>query len=445
MRIGLETAMARSLGQRVEQLIRSEWKLGNNSSINHDVIQEMEDRFHTLTAEEQDAGLSQPTWQLVSSFIPNVVNSLSELPPVSKSGKAPVVIGVREAIDVIVEMNSDNKGLYVPAVNIDTGGMASNIAQAVRLQDQYSDFIAMHGTGPIADLHQTLIEAGGIEVRLLKSSKDSYIHPCYLFGEGSSKKEYWMAPFRTPFERDYLDRFTAMVEDACRENSGEPLVLSAIPPPGAGDDYFSRLVDIGEKYNNSTFYNPKQYDDMKNTMISFFNQGKLSFIKPNIAEFVKFLRYSQIIPDTESSEKVILQKLKAQVSHGNLNEILHLAKELICKTNPEMVLIISFSEFGAVAVNSKWAVYIKSPEIKELGCSSGAGDSGLANVLITAKRKNIDLNSTLDQYNLTDLNEGFIDASSGTTRLQGNQIASQSQIIAYKSTYTLNPVVIDLR
>ena len=65
--------------------------------------------------------------------------------------------------------------------------------------------------------------------------------------------------------------------------------------------------------------------------------------------------------------------------------------------------------------------------------------------MVTAKKKKIDLNSTLDQYNLVDLNEGFVDASSGTARLQGNQIASCANIASYKSTYTLSPVVIDLR
>ena len=111
MRIGLETALARSLGQRVEQLIRNEWKLGKDSPINHDVIQEMEDRFHTLTAEEQHFKLSQPTWQMTAPFIPNIVCSTSKLTPMPKNGKAPVIVGTREAIDVIVEMNSDDKGL----------------------------------------------------------------------------------------------------------------------------------------------------------------------------------------------------------------------------------------------------------------------------------------------------------------------------------------------
>lgn len=432
MRITFQQPTARALGQQVEEFTRHFLKLSTTQDIDGAALQEVENRFHTLDAKGQIKEFAIPLWKIFSRFMPDRFDIENSLLP---QAKGPVLAGVKEAPDLIYESGISDEGFSINALGYYKGGLASNTAHALRLQDVYAHFVPLLGEGEKANLHRRAIAASGIDLRREVRSKgvDAYTHFCSLHGSGNTKQENWMAQYRIPFTRKTIENFTAAIESALKENQGEVLVLSAMPPAGSGDDYFSRLTTLAKEYNCPTAFNSKQYDPMRPSVEKLFKQGDVKLIKPNLVEFVKFLRYQRLLhEDSDTAESEIYHRLKTQISKKNFKETFETARALINNINPEMIILLSFSEHGAMAINKDHAVVFGAPKI-ELGCSSGAGDSGLAGTLKTIKDQNINLWNTLKENELAALLESFIWSASATASLEGNNIAGTAEIERLKS------------
>ena len=136
-----------------------------------------------------------------------------------------------------------------------------------------------------------------------------------------------------------------------------------------------------------------------------------------------------------------LQELKIKVAKGNYAEILDLSKELIKRTNYNLrMLLVSFGEHGSIIITRKHAVHVSAPKI-ELGCSSGAGDSGLANVIVVSKRDRINLKKDLLSPELEMLATAFNYAASATAMLPGNEIAGSEQVEALQKARSVRSSV----
>lgn len=436
MRITFPQPTARALGEQLEGFTRDFLSLDRHQEIDGTALQATEKRFHSLDAQEQIEQFAVPLWKIFSGFMPN--NFSVENNPLLKT-KGPILAGVKEAPDLIYESGISNEGFSINALGYYKGGLASNTAHALRLQDVHANFVPLLGDGEKADLHRSAITASGVDLsrEVRSTGVDAYTHFCSLHGSGNSKQENWMAQYRLPFSQDTIEKFTAAIEASLKENQGEVLVLSAIPPAGSGDDYFSRLTGLAKKYNCPTAFNSKQYDPMRPSVENLFNHGEVKLIKPNLVEFVKFLRFQGFLhEDSDSAESQIYQRLKKQISEGKFKEIFEAARELINYINPGMIILLSFSEHGAMAINKDHAVVLGAPKI-ELGCSSGAGDSGLAGALKTIKDKNLNLWNTLKEDELAAILESFIWSASATASLEGNNIAGTSEIERLKSSQRL--------
>ncbi len=430
MRISLELPLAKDLGNQFNSYIRSSLGL-QNQPIDHATIKALETKFHDLSSYEQPEFFTKHFWAIVGEQASTVQGKLSRfyptLDPELNNGKRPIVPGFKDGVDIIAETIVEGDDLYIHGLNVDKGGLASNTTEAFLKLGLHPEYITLHGEGSITTLHESLLESAGvIPSKKVHSKRDNFLHPCILFGAGKDKKEYWLVQKRTPFNRDIIEQFTASIMETSRANSDEVLVLSALPPTGAGDDYFGKLSSSCR--DNVIFFNPKEYDYIRDVSVHLFDSG-VDLIKPNVVEFVEFLRYSGIIEDTNSAQKIKINELKEQVRKGNIDEVIDLGKELMKKYKYGIrMILVSFSEHGSIIMNSKWAVYVSAPKIGDQGCSSGAGDSGLANLIVTAKKEKINLRDDLNDAQLQLLGKGFNFAASKAADLPGNQLPTAEQI-----------------
>ncbi len=436
MRITFNSTAAKTLGEAKEEFLRRFLNLNASETIDRKNLQAVEDRFRQMSPQEQIEHFAVPVWQIFEPHIPTKFDQTHT--PLEKV-RGPIVAGVKEAPDLIYESSTGENGFNINALGYYKGGLASNVAHALRLQDTYAHFIPLLGDGPKAKIHRAAIEASGIHItkEIVSSGVDAYMHFCSLFGEGNSKQENWMAQSRIPFSRKVINAFTVAIGESLIENSGEILVLSAMPPAGASDDYFATLTELAKKFNSPTAFNSKQYDPFRASVEKLFNQGDIKLIKPNLVEFVQFLRLKGLLyEDSDTCEAEIYQRLKSQIKKGQFKETFELARLLIDSVNPDMVILLSFSEHGAMAINKDHAVVFGAPKIK-LGCSSGAGDSGLASVIKTVKDQKYDLWNTLKEDELADLLQSFIYAASATASLPGSNIGSKNDIDLLRSEQKL--------
>lgn len=436
MRITFNNPIARDLGIAYEEFARHFLHLSPEEEISQETLQAVEDRFHSMTAQEHIEHFAQPVWHMFEQhlFSADFERRVTPLP----KAKGPVIAGVKEAPDLIYESSIGQNGFEINALGFYKGGLATNTVHALRLLNTYANFVPLLGDGPKAKIHRELMESSGIDLtrEVVSNGVDAYIHFCSLFSEGKQKQENWMAQYRVPFSRETIDAFTYAIEQALKENQGEILVLSALAPAGSGDDYFAELTSLGKQYSSPTAFNSKQYDALPSVK-RLFEQGELRLIKPNLVEFVQFLRFTGILyEDSSTAESEIYQRLKKQISKGNFKETFDLARLLIEQINPDMVIFLSFSEHGAMAVNKDHAVIFGAPRIK-LGCSSGAGDSGLAGIIKTVKDSGYNLWNTLKEDELANLLQAFIYSASATASLEGNNIAGMEEIVALRNSELL--------
>ncbi|MBI3591198.1 MAG: hypothetical protein HY094_07490 [Candidatus Melainabacteria bacterium] len=454
MRITFNDAQSRDLGRELRANIKKFNCIDGEISIDHNVIQQLEKRFEGLSPKDQAIHFADVKWKMFGVHASQVQANVSKLAPITNFDKAPVLLGTKEGVDFIIEIHSNKHELFVQALNIDKGGVSSNIAEALRLLDLPSNLISIHGNGPIALLQENLLMSAGIDTSKLfrVNARDSYIHPCYLFSYENSetkkieKEEYWIVQTRQPFDKETIDRLTEKIKEACKLNPKEALVLPSMQPAGASEGYFAKVVDIATESENPVLLNPKQYDDARGMFKQLFTHGKINFLKPNINEFVKFLRYVEpgIIYDSDENERQKEKELTERIGKQDFKEVIDFASQLIHQSNPDLNLIISFGKYGAIAISRKGMVYINAPSIESIssnGCSSGAGDSGLASVVAKIREANIDLRSALNEADLEKINEAFIYAASATASLPGNQIADKKRIGDLRNAFKLNPIV----
>jgi len=401
------------------------------TGFSHNLAGQVEETFHKLSPHGQRVRFQNPAWLSIRQNVNSLIPRDGRNPPDKVQGKTyPIVPGFKEGIDAVLKIVSDRENVSIPEIGISKGGLASTLVEALSLFDTPAFMPSLHGNleDPLSNLHLALMESAGIDTSLLiHTEHGAYLHTCFYVIEDGNPKEFWMAPKREPFNEQELARFTDKIRITCEGNKKESLVLSSHPPTGSGNDYFSRLVEIGLSNENVIVFNPKEYDLLPHKHPDFlyplFLQGKINLLKPNLNEFVQLLRYSFCI--SESEEKVVKEQLYQDIEKGRLDNLFDLGKKLLTKLDKDCgILIISLGKHGAVIMNEKYGLYSRAPVINfEKGCPSGAGDSGLAASIIEARDRNITFKSRLNDADLRALLHAFIYGASATASLPGNEIA----------------------
>lgn len=442
MRIQLSPEQAISTGRELVKLNKAQGWQWEDNNLTHERAELFLRAFHQLTPTKQLDYFSEPIWEIFSEHTATVLANLTRLAPLTKEPgqKYPIVPGFKEAIDLIVEIVNEKDGITIPAINIDKGGLASNSIEALTMQGIPTAFPALLGNSikPITKLHIDLMEAAGIDTSdAIPTKNPAYLHTDYYLNSEGRTDEYWMAQHRIPFLQSELDRFLSSIEIACKKNSGQALVLSALPPAGSGEYYFPDIIQIGHENGNPVLFNPKQFDYLDPKTGSFlgqlFVQKKLNVIKPNLVEFVQFLRYSYII--TKNEENNLLRELRKDVEEDKFDRLVELSRKLLNHLDPDNgVLVVSIGSKGAFVINKKHAIHSTAPYIGNGGCPSGAGDTGLASIIGETRRpqKEINLLEPLDEGKLIRLLSEFIYGASATASLPGNKIATPKVIDSFR-------------
>lgn len=443
MRIQLSPEQALGTGKKLAEVNRRFLQQGIDDSLTHERAEQILRTFHFTSPQGQLEEFSGPVWEIFSEYASVVAANLTKLAPLEKksSSKYPIVPGFKEAIDLVLEIVNGKDGITIPAINIDKGGLASNSVEALRMQGIPTVFPALLGNvaKPITKLHTELMQASGIDTsNAVHTTNPAYLHTDYYLESDSRKDEYWMAQHRIPFIQSELDEFLNAIRTACKQNSGQALVLSALPPAGSGEHYFTDIAQIGHENGNPVLFNPKQFDYLDPKMGSFlgqlFLQKKLNVIKPNLVEFVQFLKYSFII--TPHEEENLLKELRKDVEEDRFDRLVKLSKKLLNCLDPDNgILIVSIGSKGAFVINKKYAIHSTAPTIGNSGCPSGAGDTGLASIIgeTRKQKREINLLEPLDDGKLIRLLTEFIYGASATASLPGNKIATPEVIDSFRS------------
>lgn len=190
---------------------------------------------------------------------------------------------------------------------------------------------------------------------------------------------------------------------------------------------------------NPVIFNPKQYDHIKEIATDLFENGRVDVLKPNVIEFAQFLKYAKIL---YGDERAKAKELKEEVKENKFIQSIEMAKALMHKYQYRLrSMFITFSEHGLLAVTPKHATFIPAPKIR-LECSSGAGDSGIASLIVEAREKGFALRDNLSLDSLEQLGLAFVIEASATAILPGNTIASREQGISLQANHQIRPIPI---
>ncbi len=433
MRVTFHPPQSKYFGNKLSTVIKGISSLQNNIS-----LRAFEKVFHGLSKSDQTNLFAEPLWK-------NVVQP--NLPPFSteqatpKSGHDPIAIipDFKAGVDVIILLNSKGEELEIEAIDLQKGGLAANTAEALIKLGYDSRFISLHGRGDIADFHELLLRDSGINpIELIDSGRDAYIHPCTV--ESSDRREeFWFVQDREIFPQPIIERVTEKLKAELQRGSNETLILSAIPPSGSSADYFAQISLIAHSNGKPVIFNPKQYDHIEEVATKLFKYGRVDILKPNVIEFTQFLQHARIL---YGDERAKAEELKEEIKKAKFGQIISMAKKLIHKYTPRLrAIFITFGENGLLAVTLRNAVFIPAPKIK-LECSSGAGDSGIAAIIVRAKENGIDLREPLSKSSLEELGSAFVIEASATAGLQGNSIADKGMFNALRHAQSIKPKVI---
>lgn len=434
MRITFTPEQSKYYGSRLSTVIR-----GISGPKNESVsLEAFEKVFHGLSKPDQTNLFSTPLWS-------NVVRP--NLPPFSteikstKPAQTPLAIipDFKSGVDVMILVNSKGEYLEIEVIDLQKGGLAANTAEALIKLGYDSRFFSIHGKGEIADFHEFLLRDAGINpVKLINSGRDAYIHPCTV--ESSDRKqEFWFVQDREAFSPDVIVEATELLKSELKKGSSEVLVLSAIPPAGSGIDYFTKMSLMAHSNGNPVIFNPKQYDHIKEIATDLFENGRVDVLKPNVIEFAQFLKYAKIL---YGDERAKAKELKEEVKENKFIQSIEMAKALMHKYQYRLrSMFITFSEHGLLAVTPKHATFIPAPKIR-LECSSGAGDSGIASLIVEAREKGFALRDNLSLDSLEQLGLAFVIEASATAILPGNTIASREQGISLQANHQIRPIPI---
>ncbi len=423
MRVNFETHQSAHFSQKLSEVLRKVLLLPTQEKVS---LEDLEEIFHKFPPPLQTSRFSNPLWNIISPHLP-------QLPELKTNGvEAPsiaIIPDFKGGVDVIMQINLDEDTLKVEAIDFEKGGLAANTTESLIKMGYSARFFSIHGKGDIADFHEGLLRGAGINpVRLIDSGRDAYIHPCLL--RSSDRQEFWLVQNREAFPRHVIEESTDILKSELGKDSSEALILSATPPSGASSDYFANISRIARANNKPVIFNPKQYDYTKDISLYLFIKGKLDILKPNVIEFVQFLKYTNIYPGDEKDKA---RELKREMKSKDYEQTIALARQLMKEYNYSVrMMFITFSEEGLIIVTPTNAVHISVPKIK-LECSSGAGDSGIAGILAEAHEQKIDLRNDLHPNDLIELGQAFNYAATATASLPGNNIASKDEINKLRS------------
>jgi fructose-1-phosphate kinase PfkB-like protein len=431
MRTQLTAADARLLGSQIKGFSQTFSSSGDTPGFSHSLAHKVEESFHRLSPEEQRYQFSAPLWELVQDHIRKITHTpmkpLEKIPGMTY----PIVPGFKEAMDLILKIIFDGNDVLVSEIDVNKGGLASNVVEALSLHGMPAYIPSLHGNpnNVISTTHQALMESCGIDTSMLIHTRaNSYLHTSFYVIDGD-EKDYWMAQYRDPFHKDELDKFTDLIKQCCMENKGEVLVLSALPPAGTDDHYFPELASLG----NPTFLNPKQYDyfdfEKGSFLTHLLKQRRLALIKPNLDEFVQLLKFGYHISANDAPG--LYETLKRETDNDEFSTLIDKGQKLLKDLNETGILLISLGKKGAVILNRDYWVYSRAPIIdSEEGCPSGAGDSGLAALIVEAKKSNVDFTKHLNDADLKGLLHPFVKVAGATASLAGNLIAGPETVDA---------------
>ncbi len=438
MRVNLTSEQSVYFGQKFLDLIRNMPSLTKGKIS----LKETEGVFHSLSKSDQTNKFSRPLWDgVIKSNLPPTVSRVgvigAELPSVA------IIPDFKGGVDVIIEIDSTEEKLEIKTINLEKGGLAANTTEALFKMGYGARFFSIHGRGEIADFHERLLRDSGINpVRLIDSGRDAYIHPCTI-EKNDRKQEFWFVQNREAFPEHVIKESTEILEAELKRGSNETLVLSAIPPAGASNDYFAIMSRIAHANNKPVVFNPKQYDHIEEITLKLFGEGRVDILKPNVVEFVQFLKYAGIVYENEKDKT---NELKKEIKNHDFIQTIHLARKLMNQKGfmyRIRMMFITFGEDGLLIVTPRHVVHLEVPKIK-LECSSGAGDSGIAGIIAQANENKIDLRSNLHSSTLEELGRAFIYAATATASLPGNNIAGRKEIEALKNQEKIKTITFSI-
>lgn len=404
--------------------------------------------FYKLRANDQERKFVGPAWGIAKNIIPQARRSISPIAILDKSPKgSPIIVAPKDGIDTTFSVHHTNNEFSVSDISIEQGGLGTNITTALRLHNRHSNLITLTGTGERGDFHRHLLEVGrGLDIsQSIQTLADSSAHAC-LKVTGDQAGEYWFAPDaqRGSYNPNELDEFIENIKLSLIANNGQPLVLTSVPSRAYGDHLFSDLTRLGHQFSSPVILNMKEFDPNGGYLNHLFNmsENSIDYIKPNLREFVQIVRYSGLglVQNSDEAERLLASNLQAQAERGNLSQIKDLAKKVLEKL-PNTTLFISLGGAGALAINKKYSIAYTAPKI-ELGCTTGAGDSGLAALIIEAENKNIDLKYSLNDSELSDLLLAFIYESAATVSLPGSEIAGPDLYNKLRLEQALSSIIV---
>lgn len=389
-------------------------------------ISNAERMFHPLHGDDQFNQFTSGLGDLLSPIAEQMIETVAEMPDpnlptiTNQRGTKPIVTGFLDGVDFVFQLGMNRGKLEVQRLDIDRGGIGSCVATGFRNVGVSPDFPVILGHGDVSDLYIELLDYMGVSVRgnvmqELDENRDGYIHPCLIFNKNGKKYEHWFAPKRFEHEEGMKFLIQNKIRACCEANSGEPLVLTAIPPNGTGDDF-------------------------KASVLTLFSGADVALAKPNITEFVMLLRYSEIIKDSDSAQKEFINKLTEQVKRKSFKETINLARALMSKHGGRLKsVLISFSEHPALFVTKDHAAFAKPPKTKLIS-PSGAGDSGLA-ALLAFTRSRINLND-LDKGDLPGMLRNFVLYGSLTAGKEGSEQPVLSEAKSFLKSHGIDAGII---
>ncbi|MDA0772960.1 MAG: PfkB family carbohydrate kinase [Cyanobacteria bacterium] len=440
MKYELTEAVSKEFGKAISDLLN---KFHQGGEVDQQFLGETQGKFYSLEANDnghelQNELFSQELWQVIKAQMPADLNQEHKNAPATLH-KGSIIIETKGGLDIIIDASTKDGHFHIDSYNIDKGGLGPNTAEALYYRKQEFNLVALYGQGPIASIQEKLLEATGVKAHIVRHSRDTNFHPCFNFKDKEGMEHlFWIVAQVYPMQDKVLEQFTNKIDEISKANPGEFMVLTNTPPRGSKPNYFAQLSCIAKKNGNMVIYNPCEFVDTYLADRYLFKEGHADIIKPNLHEFFQFLVSVDLLDAGEMIQK--REQVKEELELNDFSTLSKLITEFMQETSTE-IAIVSLDKHGALVASINDQLHIPAPVI-QVECSSGAGDSGLAGLIHTAKEINLDLNN-VSQEDLIKIATEFVYSASATASKKGNQLARLDEIAKLKELSIVEPRVLN--
>jgi len=237
------------------------------------------------------------------------------------------------------------KKMHCPACRQDPGGGGINVARGITRLG--GDALAIFPSGGYhGQLLVEMLEREQVPIVPVAAKSDTREN--WMVVENSSNRQFrFVMPGYALAEAEW----TACLEELDRVEDVQFIVISGSMPPDFPQDIFERIYRIARKKD------AKIVVDTSGEALKLSLKEDVYIVKPNLSELA-----SIIVGFNLTYESVAAS-----------------AREII-KRNYAQLVVVSMGEGGAIVVDRKTNITIKSPQVTKLG-TVGAGDSLIAGML----------------------------------------------------------------